>query len=102
MCEREREGERGATESPSQQDAGYCGMACACLCVCVHGLNEFGELSALYDSCNWPEDSCYYTLQQGNSTCSGSLSASVCEREREREFSEARTNKETSLLWSRL
>lgn len=35
--------------------------------MCV--VNEFGELSSLYDSCNWPEDSCYYTSQQGNAGC---------------------------------
>ena len=46
-----------------------------CVCVCV--LNEFWELPSLYDSCNWPEDSCYYTLQQGNTVCE-SVCACVC------------------------
>ena len=64
--QRGREGKEGrisATETPPCRF-----MACVCMhvwvCVCV--LNEFWELSSLYDSCNWPEDSCYYTLQQGN------------------------------------
>lgn len=35
--------------------------------MCV--VNEFWELSSLYDSCNWPKDSCYYILQQGNTPC---------------------------------
>lgn len=56
-------GLRNATETSTPPASRFT----ACTRVCV--VNEFGELSPLYDSCNWPGDSCYYTLQQGDTVC---------------------------------
>ena len=81
--QRERDSDRGGGKiTPLLLPPGSRRVACVCVCV----VNEFWELSSLYDSCNWPEDSCYYTLQQGNTVCEW---ASVCVmavfRERNRE-----------------